>query len=105
MKTKTSNSKSVIAYPAASPPAEAGSPSRVWATAVGTARADVGMVSILTEDAVDAAFDGESFSFVAEASPVSESTAMVQSLSSQLAILESQCEQLRKILDTVTVNS
>jgi hypothetical protein len=27
---------------------------------------------------------------------------MVQSLSSQLAILESQCEQLRKILDTVS---
>jgi hypothetical protein len=102
MKTKISNSKSAIAYPVASPPAEAGSPSRTWATAEGTARADVAMVSILTEDAVDAAFDEESFSFLAEVSPASESTAMVQSLSSQLAILESQCEQLRKILDTVS---
>jgi hypothetical protein len=92
MKTKISNSKSAIAYPVASPPAEAGSPSRVWITGERTSRAD----------AVDAAFDEESFSFEAETSPVSESTAMVQSLSSQLAILESQCEQLRKILVSVS---
>jgi hypothetical protein len=88
MKTKISNSKPVIAHP----PAEAGSPSRTWITGARTSRAD----------AVDAAFDEESFSFVAKAEPESESSAMVQSLSSQLAMLESQCEQLRKILVSVS---
>lgn len=101
MKTKISTNKPVMANSAA----EAASPTRMWFTAERTARADVAMVSILTEDAVDAAFDEENFSFVAETSPVSESTAMVQSVSSQLAMLESQCEQLRKILESVSVKS
>jgi hypothetical protein len=102
MKTQISTTKSVIANPAA----EAASPTRTWTTADRTSRADAAMVATLTEEAVDAAFGEESFSFVGESSQaVSESAVMVQSLSSQLAMLENQCEQLRKILDTVTVSS
>jgi hypothetical protein len=102
MRTQISKTEPVIANPIA----EATSPAKTWTSGDRTSRADAAMVSTLTEDAVDAAFGEESFSFVAESTQaMSESAAMVQSLSSQLAMLESQCEQLRKILDTVSVSS
>jgi hypothetical protein len=104
MKTQISTIKPLTAHP----PAEAGSPAAtcIWTSGDRTSRADAAMVATLTEDAVDAAFGEESFCFVSENTQVvSESATMVQSLSSQLAMLESQCEQLRKILDTVSVSS
>jgi hypothetical protein len=102
MKTQISTTKSVIANPAA----EAASPTCTWTSGDRTSRADAAMFSTLTEDAVDAAFGEESFSFVTEnTQAMNDSAAMVQSLSSQLAMLESQCERLRKILNTVPVSS
>jgi hypothetical protein len=106
MKTQISTIKPAIDNTAANPAAAAASPTRMWSTAERTSRADVAMVSVLSADAIDAAFDEENFTFVTEATPVvNESSTMVQSLSSQLAMLESQCEQLRKILDTVSAGS
>jgi hypothetical protein len=104
MKTQISTIKPAIVNPVA----DATSPAKActWTSGDRTSRADAAMVPTLTEDAVDAAFDEESFSFVDESTQaMSESAAMVQSLSSQLAMLESQCEQLRKILDTVSVGN
>lgn len=102
MKTQISIIKPTIANPVA----EANSPARTWTTGDRTSRADGAMVSMLNADAIDAAFDEEDFAFMAETNhEAGESAAMVQSLSSQLAMLENQCEQLRKILDTVSVNS
>jgi hypothetical protein len=103
MKTQISTIKPAIA----NPDAEMTSPvARTWTTGERTSRADVAMVSILNANAIDAAFDEENFTFVTEAAQAAnEPSAMVQSLSSQLAMLEKQCEQLRKILDTVSVTS
>lgn len=101
MKTQNSSNKQAFANPVA----ELSSPARTWINGDRTSRADAAMISDLTEDAIDAVFGEENFSFVAEATPGSESSAMVQSISSQIAMLESQCEQLRKILDTVSVRS
>jgi hypothetical protein len=79
---------------------------RKWSSGQRTSRTDVATGHVLSMDTVDAVFDEESTSFAQNKSTKSESTSsqnepktVVQSLTSQLAILEGQCESLRRMLE------
>jgi len=84
---------------------------RTWSTGLRTSRTDAAMVGALSVDSVDAVFEEESLSFVkavaqsnenVDAHSVSSQTepaTIVESLASQLAVLESQCVNLRRMLE------
>lgn len=79
---------------------------RTWSTGHRTSRTDTAMVGVLCVDSVDAVFEEESLSFVKSAAQLHETVAsptetveIVESLASQLAVLESQCVNLRRMLE------
>lgn len=83
---------------------------RTWSTGQRTSRTDVAMVGVLSVDSVDAVFEEESLSFVETVAQLQESVkvqaepaAIVESLASQLAVLESQCVNLRRMLEMAAV--
>ncbi len=77
---------------------------RMWSTGERSSRTDGGTAPALTTAVVDAVFEEEAVSFV-EAAPktatvdAAEPKSMVASLAAQLTALESQCVNLRRLLD------
>lgn len=77
---------------------------RTWSTGERASRTDGGTAPALTTANVDAVFEEEAVSFVESAPPTTavvaaEPKIMVANLSAQLAALESQCVNLRRLLD------
>jgi hypothetical protein len=79
---------------------------RTWSTGHRTSRADAAMVGVLCVDSVDAVFEEESLSFVESVAELHETVpsrtepaTIVESLATQLAVLESQCVNLRRMLE------
>jgi hypothetical protein len=84
---------------------------RTWSTGHRTSRTDAAMVGELSVDSVDAVFEEESLSFVKAVAQLHENVAaqaepatIVESLASQLAILESQCVKLRRMLEMAAIS-
>ena len=84
---------------------------RTWSKGHRTSRTDAAMVGVLCVDSVDAVFEEESLSFVETAAQLQETVvsptepvAIVESLASQLAILESQCVNLRRMLEMAAIS-
>jgi hypothetical protein len=77
---------------------------RSWSTGERSSRTDGGTAPALTTAMVDAVFEEESVSFV-DAAPETAATvsadskSMVASLAAQLAVLEDQCVNLRRLLN------
>ena len=82
---------------------------RIWSKGHRTSRTDAAMVGVLCVDSVDAVFEDESLSFVETATQLQETVsptepvAIVESLASQLAVLESQCVNLRRMLKMAVI--
>jgi hypothetical protein len=83
---------------------------RTWSMGQRTSRTDAPMVSVLSVDSVDAVFNEESLSFVENFAQLHEKAAsptqpgaIVESLASQLAVLESQCVSLRRMLEVAAI--
>ncbi len=77
---------------------------RSWSTGERSSRTDGGNAPALTTASVDAVFEEEAVSFVESAPAMTptvadDSKSMVASLAAQLAVLESQCVNLRRLLD------
>lgn len=83
---------------------------RTWSTGHRTSRTDAAMVGVLCVDSVDAVFEEESLSFVKAVAQLHENVSaqaepatIVESLASQLAVLESQCVNLRRMLEMAVI--
>lgn len=78
---------------------------RTWSAGKRTSRTDQAMLPALTSASVDAVFEEEAVSFaaatpaIADESKNDEPKNMVASLTAQLVALESQCLNLRRLLD------
>ena len=77
---------------------------RSWSTGTRASRTDGGTAPALTTAMVDAVFDEETVSFAnpapePAATVGAESKSMVASLAAQLAVLEDQCTNLRRLLN------
>jgi hypothetical protein len=82
--------------------------SRSWSFPSRNSRADVPVSATLTGDTVDAALADEAISFVAPRTEVAlreDQAQVVAGLSAQLAQLESQCSNLRHMLELASQNS
>jgi hypothetical protein len=86
--------------------------SRTWSSGHRTSRTDAAMVGVLCVDSVDAVFEEESLSFVETAAQLRETVSshiepatIVESLASQLAVLESQCVNLRRMLELAVIGA
>jgi hypothetical protein len=118
MKSDISEIKRTVALSRISDPTK----TRTWSSGQRTSRTDAPMVGVLSVDTVDAVFEEESLSFVESVSQMREAvssqsdsaqtaslhsgpTGMMESLTSQLEVLESQCVNLRRMLEMAAIGA